>query len=405
MSRNSKNNSKGSTLKTIRCHLDASEDVLRKIWEEMTQKNTPLIIQLLKSVSEQPEFEANKEKGYITNKEITKLRESITENSELEKQSGRLRSSVDSFVKQVYSSWLTLYQKREKQKEGKEYFLNNILKSDVELVEESSCDLQTIRSKAQEILSQPEEFLKKINNLNNKQTKSSPKRSKKNSEKQNSVTKQDADKNIPKTVNEILYDIHRNTQEVVIRCAVSYLLKNNNKVSELEEDIKKLEKRRTEKEVQIRRLEKEIQNSRLPNGRDITGEIYNEAFDNLINQVPKNNEEYKEWIDNLSKKVSNLPYPISYLYGDLTGCYKNEKGHIIVYFNGWANYKFKICCNQRQRHFFERFLEDYKTFKESEKGEGKLSGSLSTLRFIQLLWQHNHEQNKVQLRRKEEREK
>jgi hypothetical protein len=37
----------------------------------MTQKNTPLIVQLLKSVSEQPEFEANKENGKITKTEIT----------------------------------------------------------------------------------------------------------------------------------------------------------------------------------------------------------------------------------------------------------------------------------------------------------------------------------------------
>ncbi len=71
MSRNSKKGSKSPILRTIRCHLYASEDVLRKVWEEMTQKNTPLIVQLLKSVSEQPEFEANKENGKITKTEIT----------------------------------------------------------------------------------------------------------------------------------------------------------------------------------------------------------------------------------------------------------------------------------------------------------------------------------------------
>ncbi|MHC5759932.1 hypothetical protein [Nostoc sp.] len=50
----------------------------------MTQKNTPLILQLLKSVSEQPEFEANKEKGEITKKEIVELRKIVTKNSEFE---------------------------------------------------------------------------------------------------------------------------------------------------------------------------------------------------------------------------------------------------------------------------------------------------------------------------------
>ena len=66
MSRDRKKNSTTPTLRTIRCHLDANEDVLRQVWLEMTQKNTPLIVELLKTVSEQPEFEANKENGKIT---------------------------------------------------------------------------------------------------------------------------------------------------------------------------------------------------------------------------------------------------------------------------------------------------------------------------------------------------
>ncbi len=378
MSSNHKEKVSSPILRTIRCHLESSEDVLRKVWEEMSQINTPLIVQLLKSISEQPEFEVNKENGKITKKEITGLRRTLT------KDSGRPYSSVDNLVKEIYSSWLTLYQKRKKQKEGKEYFLNNILKSDAELLEISNCDLQTIRCKAQEILSHPKDFLEeiKIKNINKTQTQSKNK----NTKKQNNIPKEDTNKNSPKTLDEILYEIHKTTQDVLTRCAVSYLLKNSNKVSELEEDIKKLEKRRTEKEVQIRRLEKQMQATRLPNGRDITGEIYNEVFDNLINQVPKDNEEYKNWIDNVSKKIFNLPYPINYEYDDLTW-YKNDKRQIFIYFNGWGDRHFKICCNKRQRHFFERFLEDYKAFKESQKRQEKLSGSLFTLRSVKLLWQ------------------
>ena len=78
MSRDRKKNSTTPTLRTIRCHLDANEDVLRQVWLEMTQKNTPLIVELLKTVSEQPEFEANKENGKITKAEITELRKYLT---------------------------------------------------------------------------------------------------------------------------------------------------------------------------------------------------------------------------------------------------------------------------------------------------------------------------------------
>lgn len=309
MSRNSRKNSPSPILKTIRCHLYASEDVLCKVWEEMTQKNTPLIVQLLKSVSEQPEFEANKEDGKISKTEIRELRRSLTKDSDLEKQSGRLRSSADNFVTEVYSSWLTLYQKRKGQKEKKEYFFKNILKGDVELVAESNCDLQTIRDRAQEILSQPEEILKQIvvNDENSEQTNSNQKEGEKKSNKYTdtkqklNIVTQAKDNNLEKLTN-ILYEIHKKTQDVLTRCAVAYLIKNYNKVSALEEDVEKLKERRIEKKVEIKRLEKQSQNNRLPNGRDMTGSTYIKAFDNLIKQVPENNEEYASWIANLLKK-------------------------------------------------------------------------------------------------------
>jgi hypothetical protein len=359
----------------------------------MTQKNTPLIVQLLSGVSEQPEFEVNKENGKISKPEITELRRFLTKDSDLEKQSGRLRSSADTFVTEVYSSWLTLYQKRKSQKEGKEYFVKNILKSDVELIAESNCDLQTIRDKAQEILAQPEKILKQIvaSDENSKQTNSNQKEDKKKSKK-NSSTKQKSNivaqqkDNDSKTLTNILYEIHKKTQDVLTRCAVAYLIKNHNKTSDLKEDIEKLKERRTKKEVEIKRLEKQLQDNRLPNGRDITGTTYAEAFDNLIKQVPKNHEECTTWIADLLKKISPIPYPINYLYSDLSW-YKNDKEQICIYFSGWAKYHFQICCNKRQRHLFERFLEDHIAFEASEKGEEKLSGSLVTLRSVQLLWQ------------------
>ncbi|OYE04438.1 type V CRISPR-associated protein Cas12k [Nostoc sp. 'Peltigera membranacea cyanobiont' 232] len=244
----------------------------------MTQKNTPLILQLLKSVSEQPEFEANKEKGEITKKEIVELRKGLKKNPEFEEQSGRLRSSAESFVKEVYSSWLTLYQKRKRQKEGKEYFLENILKSDVELVGESNCDLETIRSKAQEVLTQPEEFIKQltINDEDVKPTKSARKRVNKNiynkstdaEQREDSSSPNNVDENKLETLTNVLYKIHKQTQDILTRCAVAYLIKNHNKISELEEDVQKLKKRRNEKKVEIKRLENQIQDNRLPSGRD-----------------------------------------------------------------------------------------------------------------------------------------
>lgn len=116
----------------------------------------------------------------------------------------------------------------------------------------------------------------------------------------------------------ILYEIYRRTQDVLTRCAVVYLIKNYNKIGDLKEDVEKLTERCIEKEVEIKRLEKQIQNNQLPNGRDITGTIYIEALDKLIKQVPEDNEEYAGWTANLLKRISLLPYPIDYSYGDLS---------------------------------------------------------------------------------------
>ncbi|MBD2301207.1 type V CRISPR-associated protein Cas12k [Nostoc sp. FACHB-190] len=392
MSRKNNRKSTSAIHRTVRCYLHTSEDVLRKVWEEMTQKNTPLIVQLLKAVSEQPEFEANKENGSINKKGITDLRRTITEDSDFQEQSGRLRSSADSLVTEVYSSWLTLYQTRKKQIEGKEYFLKNILKSDAELVEQSNCELQIIRCKAKEILGQIKEFIEQINKTELKINQTSPakKKAKKNNKTIDTILNNFFSKNVSKStgknLNDTLYEIHRESSDSLTQCAVAYLIKNDNKVSEAEENLTHLNKRRAAKEVEIKRLETQIQNTLLPNGRDITGAKYIQAFNNLINQVPKDNEEFAEWIANFLKKISSLPYPIDYLYGDLTW-YKDEKGKIFVYFNGWSEYHFQICCNKRQLHFFQRFLEDYKALEASEKAEEKLSGSLVTLRSAQLLWQ------------------
>ncbi|BAZ48744.1 hypothetical protein NIES4103_13530 [Nostoc sp. NIES-4103] len=391
MSSTSGKNLTNPIFRTISCDLSAKEDVLRKVWEEMSQKNAPLIVQLLKSVSEQPEFEANKENGTITKREITKLRRDITENSDLKEQSGRLRSSADSLVTEAYSSWLRLYQVRKNQKEGKEYFLKNILKSDVELVEQSNCDLQTIRCKAKEILSQVEEFIEQIKNKPKiNQTKLAKKKNNKSNKSNKAIDKilnRFFIGNLDKTLTNTLYEIHRKSPDSLTQCAVAYLIKNDNKVSEAEENFTQLNKRRAAKEIEIKRLETQIQNTRLPihYGRDITGEKYSQAFEKLVNQVPQDNEEFAEWIAILLKKVSSLPYPILYCSGDLSW-YKDEKGNIFVYFNGWAEYHFQICCDKRQLRFFERFLKDYKALKPSKKEEEKVSGSLVTLRSAHLLW-------------------
>jgi IS605 OrfB family transposase len=63
---------------------------------------------------------------------------------------------------------------------------------------------------------------------------------------------------------------------------------------------------------------------------------------------------------------------------------KNDKGRIFVHFNGLSDHTFAIYCDQRQLHWFQRFLEDQETKRASKKQH---SSGLFTLRSARLAWQ------------------
>jgi len=63
---------------------------------------------------------------------------------------------------------------------------------------------------------------------------------------------------------------------------------------------------------------------------------------------------------------------------------RNEKGRLCVHFNGLSDQSFKIYCDQRQLHWFKRFLEDQQTKRNSKNQH---SSSLFVLRSGRLAWQ------------------
>lgn len=341
---------------TIQCRLVAEEDSLRSLWELMADKNTPLINELLVQVGKHPEFEIWLKKGRIPTQLLKTLVNSLKTQERFAGQPGRFYSSAIALVDYVYKSWFALQKRRKSQIEGKEYWLT-ILKSDLQLEQESQNNLSTIRTRANEILtrftSQPEH---NRNRKSNNTQKSS--------------------------LFQVLLSIYKETQDPLTRCALAYLLKNNCQISESDEDIEEFNRNKRKKEIEIERLKVQLQ-SRIPKGRDLTGEEWLETLKIVTTNVPQDENEAKAWQAALLRKTAEVPFPVAYESNEDMIWLKNDKGRLFVRFNGLGKLTFEIYCDKRHLHYFQRFLEDQEKKRNSKN---QYSSSLFTLRSGRIAW-------------------
>lgn len=351
---------------TIHCRLTAPEPIRRQLWYLMAERNTPLICELIKRVSQHSDFEIWQRRGFIPKKAVidlcTPLREIYPG------QPGRFYASAISMVLYTYESWLAIQQNLRRRLDGKQRWLD-VVKSDCESIELSGANLDVIKRRAQDILSE----------LNTKQsTQSAPNAN----------------------LMSLLFKAHADTENIISHCAIAHLLKNDCKVSETEEDPEKFSHRIHRKQKQIEELKAEL-NARLPKVRDLTGSEFLETLEIATHQISENVIQAREWDAKLQAKSSSLPYPI--IYGSSTDPRwgNTTTGKISVTFNGidkylkdadpiikeWfkANqgYPFQIKCDQRQLPFFQRFLKDWQDFKANED---TYPGGLFTLRSAMLTW-------------------
>jgi hypothetical protein len=354
---------------TIQCRLVAKEETLRHLWELMTQKNTPLINELLEQIGKHPDLEGWIQKGKLPIGLVKMLCNSLKTDLRFSGQPGRFYSSAITLVDYIYKSWLALQQRRQRQISGKERWLS-MLKSDDELEKDCNCSLDVIRAKATELLTQ----IVTPSDLNHNQPTESKKGKKTKTGK--------ADK-APRRLLSLLFDAYENTTDPLNRCSLAYLLKNDCQVSELEEDPEKFATRRRAKEIEIEHLKEQLK-SRIPKGRDLTGEQWLEALDTAIYNFPKDEDEAKAWQAALLRKSSSVPFPVAYETNEDMIWFKNDQGRICVRFNSLGKHSFEVWCDQRQLHLFQRFLEDQQTKRDSKDQH---SSSLFTLRAGRICWQ------------------
>lgn len=355
---------------TIQCRLVTKEETLRHLWELMTQKNTPLINELLEQIEKHPDLEGWKQKGKLPTGLVKTLCNSLKTDLRFSGQPGRFYSSAINLVDYIYKSWFALQRQRQRKIWGKERWLSLILKSDDELEKGCNCSLDMIRAKATTLRAQ----IDIPSDLNHNQPTDSKKGKK---------TKKGKIDKPPRSLFNLLFDAYENTTDPLNRCSLAYLLKNGCKVSELEEDPEEFALRRRAKEIEIERLKKQLK-SHIPKGRDLTGEKWLEALETATHNVPKDEDEAKAWQAALLRKSSSVPFPVAYETNEDMIWFKNDQGRICVRFNGLGKHTFEVWCDQRQLHLFQRFLEDQQTKRNSKD---KHSSSLFTLRAGRICWQ------------------
>ncbi len=130
-----------------------------------------------------------------------------------------------------------------------------MLKSDEELVQMSNCTLEVIRAKAVEILTPLASA--------NESTQATKTKSKKSKKPQAS--------NSNRSVSKTLFEAYDNTEDILTKSPLCYVLKNGGNISDKEEDPEKFAKRRRKTEIKIERLTEQIA-SRIPKGRDLMGD-------------------------------------------------------------------------------------------------------------------------------------
>ncbi|MBX9254984.1 hypothetical protein H1Q63_13695 [Desmonostoc muscorum CCALA 125] len=363
---------------TIQCRLVASVSTRQYLWKLMAEQNTPLINELLEQLGHHPDLENWRQKARIPADIVKQRCLTLKTDSRYSGQPSRFYASVIALVNYTYKSWLALMKRLQSQLDSKTYWLE-MLKSDAELVKICGASLDGIRTKATEILTQ-------IAPLDIVVTQQ-PKSSKVKKSKKSTVSQTDGIKHTLQTCDRhlfnSLFEIYRNTEDILTRCAISYLLKNSCKVSDEEEDCEKFTQRRRKVEIQIERIKEQLE-ARIPKGRDLTNTKWLQTLFTATSNIPENETEAKSWQNSLLRQSSSVPFPVAYESSEEMTWFKNQKGRICVKFNGISEDTFEVYCDNRQLHWFKRFLEDQQIKRNSKNQH---SSSLFTLRSGRIAWQ------------------
>ncbi len=366
-------------LETVQCRLQAPEETLKYLWKLMSERNTPLVNQTLETIRTNSEINKWISQGYIPNETIGKIIKNLKQQPEYKGMPGRFYDSAEKLVKEVYESWFAIQLKKRISLKGKKRWLA-MLKSEEELLQETSLSLSELQIEAGKILTKEQKKLQQLHEKNSEEKLSKVELSKK------------FFSNLIDLYEKIAKDCekekkpHLKVKKVLKRCAIVYLLKNKCKIPDQPEDPKAYKKYRKRKEIQIERLEHQLR-GRLPKGRENNSQRWINAMESAQKIITTNKEIESVQADLLSGD-KQIPFPISYYTNTDIQWSKNEQERILVKFGGLVKqgHLFEVFCGRRQLHWFQRFVEDYQLFRACDR---QVPGGLITLRSVCLLWRKN----------------
>jgi hypothetical protein len=343
---------------TIQCQLFADEAARKYLWQLMTDRNTPLINELLRLVALHPDFLTWRSRGKLPTTEVTKLAKTLKTDERFNNQPAKFHISAEKTAIYTFKSWLAIQKRTQQQIEGKLSWLR-MLRSDEESIADCGQDLEQIRKKAQALLLQY----------------------------QSSEDSAESQKNLRKSLYQA-YDRSepapcQQNESSLTRSAIAYLLKNRCQIpSDPDEDVQKFFKYRRKIENQIQRLTQQLEN-RLPKGRDLTGERFLTTLESATKSVPIDNAEASRWQSQLLGRPDLVPFPIILESNMDLMWFITQQDKIGLHIGGISEHEFTIGCGQRQLHYFQRFLSDYQTMLASKRQH---TSSLFLLRSAQLIW-------------------
>ena len=329
---------------TIHCRLTASESTRRQLWGLMAEKNTPLINELLRLLSEHEDFEQWCEKGWLTAGLIKKLGGELRQDSRFQGQPGRFYTSAISHVEDIYKSFLRMQNQLRFRLKGQERWLQ-MLKSDRELAQAAEVSLDDIRRVAKDII---DCYSSEEENLSQK-----------------------------------LFDAYDVAEDILTQSAICFLIKNGCRVPKKEEDPDTFKKRRRKAEIKAERLRVQLE-SRRPLGRDLTNDRWINTLLTAASTMPQDNSEAMAWQNQLLQQHSAVPYPVAFGTNEDLLWSKDSQGRLCVKFNGLGSHTFKIYCDQRQLKWLERFYQDREIKRQNKD---TYSSALFTMRSGMLAWQ------------------
>jgi len=347
---------------TIQCRLVAPEEARQALWAIAAKKNTPLINELIQQVVRHSDFETWRQKGRHPARVVSGICSQLKGDARYSGQPARFFMSAEKVVNYIFKSWFQIQLRLQQQLSGKQKWLE-ILKSDEELTEICGQDLEKIREKAAQILKQIQQSTEFGEPTQNQAS---------------------ASRNL---IRQRLFKQQNSAQQSLNRCAIAYLLKNGCQIPTNPEDPQKFALRRRKTEIQIKKLQDQIE-ARIPQGRDLTGQVWLQTLLTATQTVPSNNQEQKRWQDRLLVGSNPIPFPILFETNEDLVWSLNDKGRICVHFNGFSEHTFQIYCDQRQLPWFKRFLEDQEIKRRSKNQH---TSALFALRSAQLGWKEGND--------------